>query len=54
MKRSSIGGRFLAKWQGNGPTGKGSSPLCFQKGQRQPDRIHNFSIDSQGCRIWSF
>ena len=45
MKRSSIGGKFLAKWQGNGPTGKGSSPLWFQKGQRQQDRRLDFSTD---------
>lgn len=48
------GGKFLATWNGEAPKGRESSPLCYQKGQREEDRRLRYSFDSEGARIWSF
>lgn len=54
MKTQRRGGKFLNQWQGEGPQGRSSSPLCFQKGQREQDRRNVYTIDVDGCRVWSF
>ncbi len=48
MKKRSCGGKFLAKWQGEGPLGRGCSPLWYQKGHRDEDMIDRYTIASDG------
>lgn len=54
-KNQSRGGRFISRWQGEAPKGRVSTPLHFQKGQREQDRFLSYTIDAKdGARIWSF
>lgn len=48
------GGKFLAHWKGEGPQGRESSPLYYQRGQRAEEKRVGFKLDADGCRIWSF
>ena len=51
----SRGGKFLATWQGEAPKGKESTPLYYQRGQREEDRRLRYSVDPiDGARTWSF
>lgn len=54
MKSKTKGGRFLGNDEGQGPRGHYSAPLRYQKGQRDQDPIHNFTLDHTGARVWSF
>lgn len=54
MKRRTLGGKFLHHWQGEAPKGRDSSPLCYQRGQREEDRRLRYAFDSDGARTWSF
>ena len=54
MKTRNLGGRFLHHDQGRGPQGRNMSPLRYQKGQSEADRIFDFSVASDGARVWSF
>ena len=53
-KNQSRGGKFLHHWQGEAPKGRDSSPLYFQRGQREEDRRLRYAFDSDGVRTWSF
>lgn len=54
-KNQSCGGKFISSWQGEAPKGRESTPLHFQKGQREQDRRLNYTMDPKdGARIWSF
>ena len=54
MKYQSRGGKYLNQWQGEGPRGRDSSPLYFQKGQVLQDRRLVYTLDPDGARVWSF
>jgi len=55
MKKSRTqGGKFLAHWKGEGPVGRESSPLFYQKGQGEEEKRIGSKLDVDGCRIWSF
>jgi len=54
MKNQSCGGKYLSQWQGEGPRGRDSSPLYFQKGQALQDRRFVYAFAPDGTRVWSF
>ncbi len=54
MKTRNQGGRFLHHDQGSAPKGRNMSPLRYQKGQREEERIFNYTLALDGARVWSF
>jgi len=54
MKTQRQGGRYIHHDNGQGPQGRDSSPLRYQKGQAEQDRRLDFSIDLDGARVWCF